>query len=394
MNESKSVRYQRLQRRARLADVLAGVAWLALLAFSHAAAGFVSLADAFTRWAPLSVRPFASSAVFLVLLVLGWQTISTPAALYLGARVDRRFGRANHGAAEVLGGHWRAAWIGLAVVTLFWAVVALATMVMGRLWWLGAGALSAIGLAAALQLAAALLLRLAEIRPVARRSLMSALREIARRSGVAVSDIAEWQVEEGDRATALIAGLGPSRRVLVSSELLRDWSDDEIAVVVAHELGHHVHGDLWRTLLLDAAVLSIGFGVAQLLGARQAGLPTDDAVVSRLPLIALIVAGIWLVATPLRLAQSRAHERRADLFALNLTGEAAALVVALKRLGARHLAAEEPSALVRRLFYRHPPVAERIERAERFQMEGTAGRHSRGIQRTGTTRTEVRRLRL
>jgi Zn-dependent protease with chaperone function len=96
------------------------------------------------------------------------------------------------------------------------------------------------------------------------------------------------------------------------------------------------------------------------------------------------VAGIWIVATPVRLAQSRAHERRADCFALNLTGEAAAFVVALKRLGARHLAEEEPSVLVRRLFYRHPPVAERIERAERFQMEGADGRRSRGIRQTGT----------
>jgi STE24 endopeptidase len=394
MNESKSVRYQRLQRRARLADVLAAVAWLALLAFSRAAAGFVTVADALTRWAPLSVRPLASSAVFLVLLVLGWQTISTPAALYLGTRVDRRFGRTNHNVAAVIGGHWRAAWIGLAVATLFWGVVSLATLVMGPFWWLGAGALSAIGLAAALQLAAALFLRLEETRPVGRRSLMSALREIARRSGVAVSDIAEWQVEEGARATALIAGLGSSRRVLVSSELLRDWSDDEIAVVVAHELGHHVHGDLWRTLLCDAAVLSIGFGVAQLLGAHQGGFSAGDAVVSRLPLIALIVASVWFAATPLRLAQSRGHERRADRFALDLTGEAAAFVVALKRLGARHLAEEEPSALVRWLFYRHPPVAERIERAERFQKEGSAGGQSRGIRQAPTRRTEVRRLRL
>ena len=55
---------------------------------------------------------------------------------------------------------------------------------------------------------------------------------------------------------------------ILSADLVRDWSDDEVAVVVAHELAHHAHHDLWRTLALDASLLSLGLLVAD----RVAGL--------------------------------------------------------------------------------------------------------------------------
>ena len=166
-----------------------------------------------------------------------------------------------------------------------------------------------------------------------------------------------------------MTGLGSTCRVFVASEVLRDWSDDEIAVVVAHELAHHVHRDLWRTLALDAGVLSAALwtaqqGLARWPAALGAGSPADPAA---LPLIALLAGAVWVAATPIRLAQSRAHERRADRFALQLTGEAGSFGAAIRRLSARYLAEERPSRLVRWFFHRHPPVAERLAMAERFR---------------------------
>jgi Zn-dependent protease with chaperone function len=266
------------------------------------------------------------------------------------------------------------------------AVLAATVGVLGVWWWVGAGLIAALSLAAALQAVSRLLARLGTTRPIARHTLMSGIREIARRAGVPVSDIQEWQIEDGARATALIAGLGRSRRVLVASEVVRDWSDDEIAVVVAHELAHHVHCDVWRTLALDAVLLAGAFAAAQLLvlGAVAPDL-TRAAGVARLPPLFLAAAVVWIGCTPLRLGQSRAQERRADRFALTLTGEAGALAAAVRRLGERHLVEERPSPLTRWFFHRHPPIAERVAQAERFAREGDA----RGA--TGAARAHPRR---
>jgi STE24 endopeptidase len=63
---------------------------------------------------------------------------------------------------------------------------------------------------------------------------------------------------------------------------------------------------------------------------------------------------------------SRAHERRADRYALDLTRNPAAFVAAMKRLAAQNLAEERPSLLVRLLFSTHPPTSARIEAAKRW----------------------------
>ena len=61
----------------------------------------------------------------------------------------------------------------------------------------------------------------------------------------------EWGLAaKTKKANAALAGLGGTRRILVSDTMLADYSDDEIEVVLAHELAHHVHGDIWKGLSL------------------------------------------------------------------------------------------------------------------------------------------------
>jgi STE24 endopeptidase len=186
------------------------------------------------------------------------------------------------------------------------------------------------------------------------------------RAKVHVAGIDEWRAADAGRTTALVTGIGRRRRIFISADVVRDWSDTEIAVVVAHELAHHAYHDLLRTLAVDAAVLSVGLGAAAAVVAwlPGAGRPGDPAM---LPLIALVAGLVWLAATPLRHAQSRRHERRADLFALVVTGGTDAFSSAIRRLGARHLSEERPSTVTRWLFHRHPTVAERLAMAEAYR---------------------------
>jgi STE24 endopeptidase len=76
---------------------------------------------------------------------------------------------------------------------------------------------------------------------------------------------------------------------------------------------------------------------------------------------------------PLANAVSRAHERRADRYALEMTGNASAFVSAMKRIAVQNLAEERPSRLVEILFYSHPPIAARLEAARAW---GSASRLS------------------
>ena len=75
--------------------------------------------------------------------------------------------------------------------------------------------------------------------------------------------------------------------------------------------------------------------------------------------------------TPLRHAHSRILVRRADEFALALTGGADAFTSAIRRLGARHLSEDRPSFLTRWLFHRHPTPEQRLALAAAYRERST-----------------------
>jgi STE24 endopeptidase len=263
----------------------------------------------------------------------------------------------------------------LVVLPVAWSaalVVQIAARVTGPFWWLAAGVLIATGLVLLMHGGPALLARVSGARPVTRDALLERLASLARRANVSIHSIDVVPDERG--ATALVAGVGHSCRVFISSEMALHWSDEEIEVVVAHELAHHAHRDLWRTLVLDAALAVTALGGAQaVIGAwgPALGWPAIGELAA-LPIVALVAGAGWLAVTPVRHALSRMQERRADEFALALTGSVAAFASALRRLGARHLVEERPSRVTRWLHHRHPSVAERLALAEQKARQAPA----------------------
>ena len=150
--------------------------------------------------------------------------------------------------------------------------------------------------------------------------------------------------------------------------MLAEYSDDEIEVVLAHELAHHVHGDIWKGIVFESLLVMAGFFfAAQVLSAFGGWFGLRGvADVAGLPLLLLAVGGLTLIMLPVAHAMSRAYERNADRFALDLTRNPGAFISAMRRLGAQNLAEDHPSKFVQWFFYSHPPVRERIESAQAF----------------------------
>jgi Zn-dependent protease with chaperone function len=311
-----------------------------------------------------------ATSVALVLFVgLGvalCEIASLPAAIHLARRVDPGYGGPSTPSIEtLLAEQAQAAAVVLAAALAAGAVVLVSVQIAGRWWWLLGGPMLAFCLALAMRLSPWLFAKLGRVRPLDRPSLTARLATLASTARVPVVGIDEWVVDESSPATALVAGVGRNRRVLLSSEIARRWSDDEVLVVVAHELAHHLYRDLWRTFAVHVAVLWGSLLAAELVVRRVTLAGPGD--LAALPLVALVTCGVWILTTPLRHAQSRRHERRADQFALMMTGGVEAFGSAVTRLGARHMAEEHPSAMTRWLYHSHPSVTERLALAEAFR---------------------------
>lgn len=369
MNESKATRYQRLRRRAQAAAVSSAAVMMAVIAITPAGRWLSTLAHNFAGGLSGLSEAAVSLVVFVVLVVVLWELAMLPALIYVARRVDSRYGKGSTHIEDVLAAQAHASVVALPAALVAGASVLLSVAVAGRWWWIADALLLALIFAGAMRGAPALLAMMADTRPIARASLVERLAALSARANVPVAGIREWVIDRDSRTTALVSGLGPSRRVLLSSELARHWSDDEVAVVVAHELAHLAFRDLWRAFALNVAVLVVALFVAdvslRLFGSALHLAAAED--LAALPFLALVSSLVWTVATPIRHAQSRRHERRADAFALALTGEPEAFGAAIRRLSARTLTEERPSAMTRWLYHRHPSVAERLAFAEAYQ---------------------------
>lgn len=370
VNEDKSTRYHRLRRRADLSGTaVAGITLLGLT-LSGAAIRIREAAEAVTSVLPGGLdQPVAvilvTMVVWAILLV-----VEFPFAWYQGFALEHRYGLSTQKGAHWLADHVKASAVG-ATLALAAASVVFATLRRWPdVWWLIAAALFIVAMVGLARLAPVLLLPLFyRFRPLDRPELAERLTSLATRARTDVVGVFEWVLSGHTRkANAALAGLGRTRRILLSDTLLADYSDDEIEVVLAHELAHHVHRDLWRGIALQVVVVIGGFSFANgvlvaaggWLGLR--GLADPAA----LPLL-MLAGGTWsFVMLPLANALSRAQERAADRYAIETTGNPEAFVSAMKRLSQQNMAEDQPSRLVRILFYSHPPIRERIEAARAF----------------------------
>ncbi len=371
MTEDKSTRYHRLRRRADLGGTAVAGALLLLFSVSGAAA----LVRALFQWVTSRTLPAMVEAPVLVLLMAATtfvllHLVEFPFSWYQGFFLEHRYGLSRQSGARWLADHVKASSVGFALMLAGATVVFATIRWFGEAWWL----VSAIGFAVAMvglvRLAPVLLLPLFyRFKPLDRPALASRLLSLAAEARTEVGGVFEWVLSGHTRkANAALAGIGSSRRILLSDTLLSDYSDDEIEVVLAHELAHHVHRDIWRGVAVQTAILFGGFFVASRvlnLAVAPLGLqgPADPAA---LPLL-MLAGGTWSFAVlPVVNWISRAQERAADHYALRATRNPEAFVSAMKRLSQQNLAEERPSPLVRLLFYSHPPIGERIEAARAF----------------------------
>ena len=83
-----------------------------------------------------------------------------------------------------------------------------------------------------------------------------------------------------------------------------------------------------------------------------------------MPLLAVVMGLYGLITMPLANGFSRWRERRADQFALRLTGNGEAFASALTRLANQNLSQVDPEPWVEWLFYSHPSLGKRIAMAK------------------------------
>jgi len=170
-------------------------------------------------------------------------------------------------------------------------------------------------------------------------------------------------------ANAALTGLGNTRRIVLGDTLINEFSPDEIETVLAHELGHHVNRDIPFLILTGVLITTVGLFLASI--ALEWVIAhfhfSSAADVAALPALGLIMGIYSLVTMPLENALSRWREKMADEYALQSTGKPEAFASAFTRLANQNLGEVDPEKWVVLMFYSHPPLGSRIQRARSWK---------------------------
>ncbi|MGH2533761.1 MAG: M48 family metallopeptidase [Thermomicrobiales bacterium] len=369
LDVAKAKRYHRVRLTMTFSGALLGAGELAWFALSGRSSHLQS---------GLRVRfrsPMAATAAYAAIAAGGSWLVSLPWSFLAGYLIERRFGLTRQSPTAWLGDRSKGLGVSLALETPL--IVASYAVIRRRPhdWWL---VLSGVAVPVSVvlgNLAPVLIMPLFNrFEPLADDELVRRIRKLADRAGVPIADAFRMDMSrQTEKANAFFTGLGRTKRIVLGDTMLDRYAPEEIEAVVAHELGHQVHGDMWRMIAFGgAAMTGVAYSVGKLtprilcLTAHRTGV-RDVGDEAGLPLVGLVAGMCAVLIAPVSAALSRAMERRTDRYALALTGNGRAYASTMGRLAAQNLSDPSPPRWIVLLLYSHPPIAERIATARAFE---------------------------
>jgi STE24 endopeptidase len=187
--------------------------------------------------------------------------------------------------------------------------------------------------------------------------------ELAAEQGLPEIPVRVQVVESWEAPNAAATGLGPTRRVILWDTMLVAFSEDEIRVVLGHELGHHSANHLWKNIGWYALFAFPGALAIALITRRRGGMREPLAV----PLALLVFVVLQTLALPLQNAITRHMEQEADWIALETTQDADGARNLFQGFAREALIDPDPPWWSYHLTETHPVIVDRVAMAEAWR---------------------------
>jgi Zn-dependent protease with chaperone function len=369
--QQKAKEYARIRRGLSFVSLGIGVVGVFILLFTNLASWLGERLQGLswqpgTGWFPLQVL------VYFLILLLGYEIITGPIAYYSGFVLPHRYGLSTMPLKSWLGDLFKGLALGLVLEVLVIEFVYALLAFQPQTWWLWVALALLFFSVVMAHLAPVLILPLFyKFMPLPEGDLTKRLLALAARAHTRVRGVFTMQMSnKTTAANAALMGLGNTRRIVVGDTMLDRYTPDEIEVVLAHELGHHVHHDIWK-LIISQSILMLG-GLYLVNVVLHWVVETQHMFVgladaATLPLLLALMGAFGLIVMPVGNSLSRAIEYQADEYALQATRMVGPFKSAMTRLANQNLADVEPSPVVEFLFHDHPSINKRLRHADEFE---------------------------
>jgi STE24 endopeptidase len=356
-------RYNQLKRWLGFVDLAAGFLFLLLLLLTGWSARLRDLA-----LGPGEHRSYPLAIVLYVFFLLVIAKVLSLGLDYYSFRLEHRYHLSEQSLRAWLWDETKTFLLSWILATIIVELIYATIRFYPQNWWLVAWAIFLALFVLMAQIAPVVLFPIFyKFAPLDNEDLKKRLVKLGERAGTRVRGVYEWKLsEKTKKANAALTGLGATRRIILADTLLQNYTADEIEAVLAHELGHHVHHHILKSIAVQAGVTFAGFWLASEVlhyavdNARAFDSLSDFA---NLPLLILVSTALSVLLMPVLNAYSRFNERQADRYCFQSVRSVEPFVTAMNKLAAQNLAERQPSKWVERLFHSHPSISNRVAAA-------------------------------
>jgi STE24 endopeptidase len=357
-------RYNRIRRWLSIADFVVGFVFLIVLLVTGWSGWLRDLAYR------LGFQNYALSLFIYLLLLLVISKALGFGLDYYGFLQERRFKLSTQRFRSWAWDEVKGFLVGLVLGSIIVEVLYLTIRQWPQHWWMLAWALFMGLFVVFAQLAPVVLFPIFyKFEPLDNEDLRRRLIVLSERTGTRVRGVYRWKLsEKSKKANAALTGLGATRRIILADTLLDNYTGDEVEAVLAHELGHHVHRHILKSIFVQAGITLFGFWAANwvLHYSVDHHMFEEMSDFANLPLLALVSVVLSLLLMPALNAYSRFHERQADRYAFESISSVEPFITSMNKLAEQNLAERTPSKWVEWFFHSHPAISRRLAAAKEW----------------------------
>ncbi|MBD1380674.1 M48 family metallopeptidase [Metabacillus arenae] len=203
--------------------------------------------------------------------------------------------------------------------------------------------------------------------PLKNKELEEKILSLAEQADIPAEHVYEVNMSEKTNAlNAYVTGISSNSRIVLWDTTLNKLSDEEILFIMAHEMGHYVMNHIYIGIAGYLAISLLGLYLVNrllnliILRFGDTLHLTSKKQLASLPLLLMLVGILTFASSPFSNAVSRYQEKKADMYAIEMTADSEAAIKTFQELSKAGLSQVHPPLLVKLFRYGHPTMLERI----------------------------------
>jgi STE24 endopeptidase len=359
----EAVHYNRIRLWLEIGDFVVGLGFLLILLLT-------GWSGQLRDWAyRASFQNYTLAVLFYMLMLLVGAKLVSFGLDYYGYRLERRHQLSNQRLRAWLKDEAKGFLVTFVIAAIVVELLYFAIRQYPENWWLITWALFMVLFLSMAQLAPLILFPIFyKFEPLENEELTNRLVKLSEETGTRVRGVYKWHLsEKSKKANAALTGLGSTRRIILADTLLDNYSNDEIEAVLAHELGHHVHKHILKSIVVQAGIALFGFWAANFvlhMAIERWRMFETLSDFANLPLLVLVSTVLSFLLMPALNAYSRFNERQADRYAFQSIHSVDPFISSMNKLAEQNLAERTPAKWVEWFFHSHPAISRRVEAAQ------------------------------